>query len=845
MHVLTSAPLRRIAAIALLLVGFWTPSVASADTVTFKAGSYVIDMGRPTQTNGNALKPYGLIYDLVTNYHVPVNWAINPAKTTFRLDAGDPIPVDFTATTTAGVKSYGGGSFIVDVGFLTPSVITAVNTWTGQGVVVDTLAAALTTEIYGRVTSFPRTVLATDGALVTPYYTNAGVPAAAYRIGVPTDLSPCDDVFILTNNDLSTWSVAYHQALLDFVANGGGLFAGGQSVSQIENTLVGTTQLSFLSNGLNPFYSHDDGTPPYSYNPAAANDPIMQIMNRLDAATANGSEQIYVPNSLQWRAATTVAVYDPDHPNNPAGGTSPFNRAAALAYGFAYGNPTKGLVVYEGGDSLAGNDAANIAAQRAFFNFILTQGILKSPWPAVTMPAIVQGTPATLLATISGGSGSYGYQWVSTDGGDFSAPSGTWNVGDPPLTTQYTMIAARDTIRLLVTDTCGRHGFFATNLGNTEIVSIAKVNDAAEPATDGKFRLTVSGGPSLTNTNISYSVAGTATSGSDYAALTGTVLIPAGAAAADIDIDVVDDVIVEATETVVIELGSSDNADISIDSLHDTASLNITDNDTAVYTINDVSANESAGTLTFTISVSNAVDIPVTVDVTYTDQSATGASGGVGADYDNDADQVTFTAQDTSDKTVTVAITNDAISETDETFRASLSTATALGGRSVTTSDQGTGTIRDNGVAAIDVRPGNSSNSINLNENGLIPIALFGTASFDVTQVSLNTLRFAGASVFKSARQDVNGDGRLDLLLQFRIQDTNLRNSYKELLAAADTTINGILDAGVSTHQQFGAALTGHMLSGGSFAGSDTVDLFMAGRELRRLVQELVADGVI
>jgi len=81
---------------------------------TFGPGSLIIDMGQSTQTVGNALKPYGLVYDLVTNFRVPVEWAIDPNKSTFRLDAGNPIPYDFTATTTNGVKSYAGGSFIVD-----------------------------------------------------------------------------------------------------------------------------------------------------------------------------------------------------------------------------------------------------------------------------------------------------------------------------------------------------------------------------------------------------------------------------------------------------------------------------------------------------------------------------------------------------------------------------------------------------------------------------------------------------------------------------------------------------------------------------------------------------------
>src|SRR5262249_40330609 len=174
--------------------------------------------------------------------------------------------------------------------------------------------------------------------------------------------------------------------------------------SVMENVTIsgaGSPQLNFLSNtGLVPFGSHSAGTPPYSYNSVAANDPVMQIMNRLDAATQNGSEQIYVPNSAFWRSTTTVAAFDPDHPNNPAGRTSPFNDAAVVAYGNAFGDPAKGFVMYEAGHSLAGNGPANIAAQRAFFNNLLTQGLIHAPKPAVTFPSIVAGQNATLTATI-------------------------------------------------------------------------------------------------------------------------------------------------------------------------------------------------------------------------------------------------------------------------------------------------------------------------------------------------------------------------------------------------------------------------------------------------------------
>ena len=71
--------------------------------------------------------------------------------------------------------------------------------------------------------------------------------------------------------------------------------------------------------------------------------------------------------------------------------------------------------------------------------------------------------------------------------------------------------------------------------------------------------------------------------------------------------------------------------------------------------------------MTFTVSLDNPIDIPVTVDVNYTDVS-TGAG-----DFDHTADSVTFATLDTADKTVTVAITDDDVVEATETFTASLS----------------------------------------------------------------------------------------------------------------------------------------------------------------------------
>ena len=128
----------------------------------------------------------------------------------------------------------------------------------------------------------------------------------------------------------------------------------------------------------------------------------------------------------------------------------------------------------------------------------------------------------------------------------------------------------------------------------------------------------------------------------------------------------------------------------------------ITNDDSATITIGDVTVNEGDGTATFTITSSNPIDIPIDIRVSYADGTATGTSGGTLGDFDNDADTVTLSANITT-VMATVAITDDAIAENDETFSASLSTATSVGTRSIDLSDTATGTIADNDAIRVSI----------------------------------------------------------------------------------------------------------------------------------------------
>jgi hypothetical protein len=78
----------------------------------------------------------------------------------------------------------------------------------------------------------------------------------------------------------------------------------------------------------------------------------------------------------------------------------------------------------------------------------------------------------------------------------------------------------------------------------------------------------------------------------------------------------------------------------------------------------------------------------------------------------------------------------------------------------------------------IDIKPGSYPNSINLTNNGLIPVAILTTDDFDATTVDAESAVFGPGEAEKGHKQahveDVDGDGDLDLLLHFRTLDTGI-----------------------------------------------------------------------
>ena len=107
----------------------------------------------------------------------------------------------------------------------------------------------------------------------------------------------------------------------------------------------------------------------------------------------------------------------------------------------------------------------------------------------------------------------------------------------------------------------------------------------------------------------------------------------------------------------------------------------------------------------------------------------------------------------------------------------------------------------------IDIKPGSYPNSINNNGKGVIPVAIFGNDTFDVSQIDLDTVLLGDCGIKEVGKkgkllahyEDVNTDGFVDLVVQIEDQECTFD--------VCDTS----------------ATLTGELFGGILFEGTDSI----------------------
>ncbi len=425
-----------------------------AGNETFTTGAFIINMGVVPQTVANGLKPYGLIYDLIKNEDVPIKWVIGQGK----IKDG----IDFTY----GGNSYRGGTFIICAEYRTASVNAKIAAWQAKGVVGVTTTSTMTLDVTRTLQAIPNWAMdAQNGKIAIKFLEAAEIPASAFYYRTPATLNACDNLYVMPHADPS-W--ATHNNLYFWNKNcRGAIWAGCHAVSAMEGTgCVNPSNpaqnLRFLStNGLVKWTNHANGTPPYSYSNIS--DPVYQFMGLEDAAHQNGSEQIYLPlkTTSTWNPSVRIGCYDPTQQNVPTLSDGP---AVVTAYGYAFNDTTRGVVMYEAGHDIGGTSAANVAAQRIFFNWSFVGASNKEPRVTYTniptqLNSAVLYNNLTATAVSPVGLTSFTYQWKSTIGGVFSAP----NSAVTNFTTPIVPAGTPAKIICKVTDPCGRYSLYEWN----------------------------------------------------------------------------------------------------------------------------------------------------------------------------------------------------------------------------------------------------------------------------------------------------------------------------------------------------------------------------------------------
>jgi hypothetical protein len=102
---------------------------------------------------------------------------------------------------------------------------------------------------------------------------------------------------------------------------------------------------------------------------------------------------------------------------------------------------------------------------------------------------------------------------------------------------------------------------------------------------------------------------------------------------------------------------------------------------------------------------------------------------------------------------------------------------------------------------SIDIKPGDEANCIKTSSTGMVPVALLGTASFDVSEVVVGSLSFGKLkpAVLKSGKyqcgqSDVNLDGIADLVCHFRNAANNW-NTGQTTEALRGEAVTGAFEA--------------------------------------------------
>ncbi|MBB4597821.1 putative Ig domain-containing protein [Xanthomonas arboricola] len=312
-------------------------------------------------------------------------------------------------------------------------------------------------------------------------------------------------------------------------------------------------------------------------------------------------------------------------------------------------------------------------------------------------------------------------------------------------------------------------------------IAVAPSSVAEDGATNLIYTVTLDqAAPSAVS--VAFSVGGTATSGTDYAAVSSPLVIAAGQTTGTITINPTADSTIEPDETVVLTLASGTGYNVGSPN---SATGTILNDDQPTLSINDVSVNEgNAGTTnaTFTVSLSQPAGTGgVSFDIATADGTAT-----AGVDYVASSLTGQTIPAGSSSATFTVLVNGDTLSEPNETFFVNVSNVT---GASVG-DGQGQGTIVND-----DALPALSIDDVSVNEGNS------GTTTATFT-VSLSAASGQTVSV-----NYITADGTATAGSDYAARSGTLTFAPGVTTQGVAITVNG--DTAVEPNETFSVGLSG------------------------------------
>jgi large repetitive protein len=226
----------------------------------------------------------------------------------------------------------------------------------------------------------------------------------------------------------------------------------------------------------------------------------------------------------------------------------------------------------------------------------------------------------------------------------------------------FQVVLGDSTGNVTITDAVGLGTITDDDAPATMTINDATVGEGDTGMTPARFTASLSA-PSANSVTVDYATgAGTATSGADYVATSGTLTFTPGETNKMINVNVIGDLVAEPDESFQVNLSNGVGA-----LLTDASGLGTIIDDEAVpaVSVNDASVQEGNGgsaNLVFTVTLSHPGSSVATVGYETANATATAPS-----DYSATSGTLTFNPGETS-KTVTVSVTGDSVDEADETL---------------------------------------------------------------------------------------------------------------------------------------------------------------------------------